>query len=124
MAFDPRMEGRDYTDFIFAIRPDGKVSVFRYHYYWTPELVPGISAMSKVKEVVAAAKKTATGINYEIRIPLKQLYPLELNNGSKFGFSWLVNDNDGQKRKYIQWSAGIGATKDASLFGLIKCIAH
>jgi len=52
-------------------------------------------------------------------VPLRALYPLSAKAG-EFGFSWLVNDNDGAGRKYIQWSSGIGPSKAPALFGLVR----
>ncbi len=37
------------------------------------------------------------------------------------GFSWLVNDDDGSSREgYVEWSTGIGSTKNPGLFGTLR----
>jgi hypothetical protein len=37
------------------------------------------------------------------------------------GFSWLVNDADGSGREgYVEWSSGIGLTKNPGLFGILR----
>ncbi len=50
-------------------------------------------------EVKVTYRKTADGYAYEIAFPKSTLPYLELKEGSVFGFSILVNDNDGAGRK-------------------------
>lgn len=50
-------------------------------------------------DVKVAFKKTSAGHVFEIAFPRVALPYLELKEGSVFGFSLLVNDNDGQGRK-------------------------
>lgn len=55
---------------------------------------------------------------YTARFPLKELGVKEISPGSAFGFSILVNDNDGTGRKgYLHWANGIGDAKDPAEFG-------
>ena len=64
-------------------------------------------------------RKTADGMVYEIRIPLRELYPLS-GKEDEIGFNFLINDNDGNGRKYIEWAGGIGKNKKPSEYGLMQ----
>lgn len=62
---------------------------------------------------------------YEFRIPWNSLLlpgqqPVE---GAELGFSFLVNDNDGDGRRgWIEYTSGIGETKNSTMFTTIKLI--
>ena len=121
LAIDPTLEGKDRTEIMIARDSSGKPFVFKLTNFWTAELPEGITPRGLLKTAEVAVKPTPDGMNYEVKIPLRELYPLTGEN-KEFGFSWLVNDNDGQGRKYLQWSSGIGPAKNASLFGLLQCV--
>jgi hypothetical protein len=122
IAFDPNMEGKDRTEIAIYRNPDGKCTAYKLLNFWTPEIPENLTRRGPMPDVKIATAKTAGGIDYTVTIPLRELYPLSVKT-TEFGFSWLVNDNDGQGRKYIQWSSGIGPNKDTSLFGMVKCIS-
>ena len=43
-----------------------------------------------------------------------------MKGGENFGFSLIVNDNDGSGRKgYLEYTSGIGNGKNTALFGRI-----
>ena len=119
IAFDPLMDGKDYSDLVFFETPEGKPVVWRYHKYWTPELLTGITTFGEVKSAKLAIRKIPGGRIYEAEIPLSELHPLTFNS-KECGFSFLVNDNDGKNRKFIEWSSGIGRKKNPGLFGLLE----
>jgi cellulose/xylan binding protein with CBM9 domain len=119
-SIDPELTGKDFTEFSIADTPEG-IQVFRYHCYSTDELLTTMY-YGLVKEIEAAVKHKGNRTFYELKVPFTSAYPLSIKNGSQFGFSWLVNDNDGKGRTYTEWSSGIGAVKDAKFFGLLKCI--
>jgi len=121
LAFDPTLEGKDRTEIIIASDVSGKVQAYKHANFWTPELPENITRRGAMKDVKVVVTPIAGGMEYQINIPLNELYPLTKET-REFGFSWLVNDNDGKGRKYLQWSSGIGGDKDASQFGLIKCV--
>ena len=55
---------------------------------------------------------------YEAAIPLSALAPLKPAPDKTIGFSIILNDNDGQRRKgWLEWSSGIGREKMPSLYG-------
>jgi hypothetical protein len=54
---------------------------------------------------------------YEARIPQSVLPLLELRAGTRFGFSFILNDNDGGGRRgWMEWTPGIGTGKNPSYF--------
>lgn len=60
---------------------------------------------------------------YEIAIPWTELFGDDyvLDKNTVFGYSMLVNDNDGKGRRgWIEYNSGIGAQKDSTLFGKMK----
>ncbi len=120
VAFDPKLDGLDRTEIAFSIDKSGKPIAYKIANFWTPELPENITPYGLLKDVAITAKSIPGGMNYKIKIPLNELYPLTAKT-KEFGFSWLVNDNDGKGRKYIQWSSGIGGDKKASLFGIVRC---
>jgi len=120
IAFDPTLEGKEYTEIAVSHDRSGKTEVFKHKNFWTPELPEGVTRHGLLKRAIAVAKETSEGMNYEIKIPLTELHPLTKRH-KEFGFSWIINDNDGKGRKYIEWSSGIGGKKAASQFGLVRC---
>lgn len=121
IAFDPPMAGKERTEIAIYRNPDGKCVAYKLANYWTPEIPENLTRRGPMPDVKITTAKTAGGIDYTVTIPLRELYPLT-DTAKEFGFSWLVNDNDGKGRKYIQWSSGIGPNKDTSLFGMVNCI--
>lgn len=64
-----------------------------------------------------AVQRSDSTTRYEIRIPRQNIPPLECRGGVMFGFSFLVNDNDGAGRKgWLEYTAGIGLSKQPGLF--------
>ena len=61
-------------------------------------------------------------IVYKIFMPTSELYPYAYTGGKdKLRLSVLVNNNNGDGRLgYLEWSSGIGASKDPSAYGLIN----
>ncbi len=119
LAFDPLMSGQDYSDIVLAETPGGKPVIWRYHKCWTPELLTGITATGEIKSAKLAIRHTPGGRIYEAAIPLRELHPLTAES-KECGFSFLINDNDGENRKYIEWSSGIGKKRDPKQYGLLR----
>lgn len=115
-AIDPRNSGQDRTEFGIGCTPDGKGFVYKYKNYWTPELPENITRNGLVKKAEIVVLPKNGGVVYELRIPLNELYPLNAN-AEEIGFSYLINDNDGHGRKYMEWSGGIGGNKAPGNYG-------
>lgn len=119
-ALNPILTEKDYNEFCLAETPEGP-KIYRGHIFATPEQLQTMY-VGIVKEGEFKTKKTKDGMNYEVRIPITSLYPLKLSPETKFGFSWLVNDNDGKGRKgWMEWSSGIGDQKMPDQYGLMTC---
>ncbi len=58
---------------------------------------------------------------YEVRLSAADLELSSFAVMDRFGISWLVNEMDGpgESQGFIEWTSGIGATKDPSLFGVL-----
>lgn len=62
---------------------------------------------------------------YEFKIPWKNLLMdgQQPKLGDKLGFSFLVNDNDGNGRRgWIEYASGVGESKNSALFTYLKLI--
>lgn len=58
-------------------------------------------------------------VRYELAIPLAELGSWRPSLTGRTGGSWLINDNDGKEREgFLEWTPGIGATKDPSSYGV------
>ena len=64
------------------------------------------------------------GMLYECKMPWRKLGVRDAAAGRKIGFSFLVNDDDGDGagRKWIEWTPGIGVTKMPSQFGDLRLV--
>jgi hypothetical protein len=118
-AFDPGNEGKDQTQILIGLDADGKPYAFKHNNFWTPEIPWDITRYGFMTTVDIVAEAFSGGMNYRVKIPLNELYPLSAAS-KEFGFCWLANDNDGDGRKYAEWSGGIGKTRNSSLFGFIR----
>lgn len=59
---------------------------------------------------------------YEIAIPKELIQPAKLEAGYQMGFNWLVNDNDGAGRAYVEWTLGVGNQKNPSYFDTLLLV--
>lgn len=109
----------NFMEFLICRDESGKPFVFKYKDFWTPEILTNVIRRGVVPDAeIAVIRKDGVTV-YEIAIPWNQVYPLKSNQKS-FGFSWLVNDNDGNGRKYLEWSSGISGKKNSKFFGIIR----
>jgi hypothetical protein len=73
-----------------------------------------------VSSAKAVVRREGTTTYYECSIPWKELEPVT-GTMEAVGFSVLVNDNDGVKRKgWIEWGSGIGRDKNPSLYRALQ----
>lgn len=111
--------GSNFTEFLICRDKSGNPIVFKNKNFWTPEIPTNIIRQGVVPDAEAAIIHDNGITIYEAAIPWNQLYPLKANQES-FGFSWVVNDNDGGGRKYLEWSSGIAGRKNSEEFGRIQ----
>ncbi len=61
---------------------------------------------------------------YQLRMNLGELYPFTYKPDQDLRLSVLVNNNDGQGRAgFLEWSSGIGPSKDVTRYGRLTCQA-
>ncbi len=78
----------------------------------------GAKMCGSINDIKIAAKPTTYGLVCEIAFPWETLTPLTPSPGRAFGFTFLVNDNDGSGRRgWIEWTPGIGSCKDPASYG-------
>ena len=118
VGIDPYCEGREMHQLILARDQKGVLKVWKHRNFFTPEIPLNLTRLGELKDAEGVFRRIEGGCVYEVRIPLTQLYPLN-GKTEQIGFSWLVNDNDGNGRKYIHWSEGIGEGQFADLYGLL-----
>ncbi len=72
----------------------------------------------------AVKKSDGRGWSLEAAIPWEEI-GVRPRAGLQMGFSWMVNDSDtGWRDGWVEWTGGMGKTKDASLFGTITLIGN
>jgi hypothetical protein len=83
------------------------------HFRW---FAPAAAGTPTDAVVITRSGNTTT---YEARIGAGDLGVAAFAASDRFGFSWLVNEMDaaGSSEGFIEWTAGIGNSKDPSLFG-------
>lgn len=74
-----------------------------------------------MNEAILKCTKTSKGMLYEAKIPWVSIGIIP-EVRKKIGFSILVNDNDGNGRKYGEWTTGIGEGKWPNLFGRLVLV--
>ena len=95
----------DHSDFDVALTKGGPLV---YRQYSSTSAQPGVAS-----EIPAKISQDGKTTLYEITIPAKAVGLPVLKPGLVFGFSLLVNDDDGKGRKgYLHWGDGIGMSKD------------
>ncbi len=114
IAFQPFSKGtadaEEHTDLDVALTKNGPVV------YKRPASLPSALTNEIQAKITQNGKKTV----YDLTIPVKAVNLPPLKAGTIFGFSVLVNDNDGKGRKgYLHWGDGIGHSKDPSLYNWI-----
>ncbi len=82
----------------------------------------GYGAVDAAK-IVIEKKKANNGFIYEMALPWKGLKDYKPGDGKVFGFTFLVNDNDGRGREgWIEWTPGIGTGKAPGKFGRLRLV--
>lgn len=77
--------------------------------------------VGKVTSALCRILREGATTNYELAIPLKELALIDPAAIKAFGFSLLVNDNDGEGRKgWIEWGSGIGKGKHPDQFEVCR----
>ena len=115
-AIDPKNDGADMTEFTLGCLADGTPFLYKSRNYTTPELPDDITRRGRIASAKVDFRRTSDGWRIEARIPINEVYPLNADSAG-FGFNYLVNDCDGGKRTFREWTPGIGGSKNAAEFG-------
>jgi len=110
-----------FTEIGIAKTPKGP-QVYRFSAQDSNSHPTGLLEADDYKLAVTVGEKRTI---YELALPWNTLLPegIRPKANSRLGFSYLVNDNDGQGRKGgVQFASGIYYTKDSSLFTYINLI--
>lgn len=110
--------GTTFHEIGVALSPTGP-SVYRYlsqdNFY----------SAGEVENAEAMVKRKGNKTIYELKIPWKNLLlpNQQPKEGDTLGYSFLINEDDGEGRKgWIEYASGIGLSKDTSLFTVLKLI--
>ena len=81
-------------------------------------------AVGAVEDLELAVVNEGSKTYYEARIPWTTLLKpgQQPKAGHEMAFSFLLNDNDGDGRYWMEYTSGVGKTKDTQLFGKITLI--
>ncbi len=95
------------TEYTLALTEKGSAVYREFSQIKLPE--------GQASDVKCEIKREGNKTVYSAQFPLKELGFKTLEPDMLFGFSILVNDNDGNERKgYLHWGEGIGSSKDPS----------
>ncbi|MBV9463466.1 MAG: hypothetical protein JO317_04485, partial [Verrucomicrobiae bacterium] len=112
VSIDPRHDQAPFYDpddqeLGLALGDDGKPQLWSWH------------LGSKAKDLVgytSGVRRDGTKTVYELSVPWSALDIDSPGAGSVIGLSFLVNDDDGAGRGWIELTPGIGKTKDPSVY--------
>lgn len=105
---------RSYTEMGVAKSNNGEITMEK----WNVET----NTDPTNKNTICGIERIGDKTGYEIRIPWTEIVPEGevVKNGTKIGFSMLVNDDDTYGRRgWIEFGSGVGRTKDVSQFATI-----
>jgi len=106
------------TQFGIAAGPQG-AEIYRFSTIPSEDIVESYKCGPHPAGVKATVTRQGDQTIYEAAIPAAAIWPtLALTPGKQLGFSLLINDRDATARQgWLQWSDGIGGTRNSTLFG-------
>lgn len=124
-AIDPDRENpgsQGWNEIGISLNNDGGITKFR----WSSANGKTSGDFTEMDCSIIRDDETGT-IVYETSMPWGDLLPdgIAAAKGSNFGFSLLINDDDGSGRRgFIEYMGGIGVDKDASAFGDVILVSN
>lgn len=107
------IEAQTFTEICIALTKSGP-QIYRHS-------SNGGKSVSEVSDFEGAILRNNGETVYEIAIPWTELFndDFKAEDGKTYGFSLLVNDNDGDsvRHGWLNYNDGIGSVKDSLLFG-------
>lgn len=102
-----------YYEYGISMTSDGP----QIYCYSAPAGVPlGIHANGDM-ELAVTRDEDSKLTRYHLKMPWRELEPIQPAADSVISFSFLLNENDtGQRDGFIEWGSGIGGTKDPALY--------
>ena len=108
----------DYSEFTIGDYPGFGDTLFRHMSMY------GTHTKGVVENCEIAIERYDQYTLYECRIPWSEIFGegYVVDMSKDFRFAALLNDNDGNSRYYISYMGGIGTSKDAREFGVMKLV--
>ncbi len=107
-------DGNFRSEHGIALAGDGTADIQRYE---------GGNATAPVSSIRSTITRKGDYTVYELAIPWAAVISKAPDPGQEIGFTLLANDSDGAKRRgYIEWTGGIGGSKDISLMARLRFI--
>jgi len=112
--------GSNYTEVGIALLNDGTPAVYR----WSTQ--DGVNPVGEIPNCQVAITTKGNKKYYELAIPWTEMIAPDyvLDPTTIFGFSMLINENDGTGRKgWLEYNSGIGLQKNSIMFGKMKLMS-
>jgi hypothetical protein len=90
---------------------DGKPFVF-------PNFAPADQPFA-LQDIGFEFTQGADELRYQIHYPWKTLLPFSLEKDNWLGYFFVINQNDGQGRKFCEWTSGIATGQSPARYGLL-----
>ena len=108
----------EFTEMAIALLPSGE-NAYRFR------AMNNTKQTGEVQNVEMKIAREDTRTIYEIAVPWSEMFydGYKPDADKTYGFSMLVNDNDGTGRRgWAEYNDGIGSGKNAMLFGRLRLI--
>jgi hypothetical protein len=113
----PDRTGYSPADHEFGLALRNGAEPILYRFAGPPGTTPGVMTKG-----VVAVRRSGSRTFYEAAIPWSELGFARPKPGAMYGFSVLINDNDGEGRGYIAWSDGLDDVKRPGLFPPMRLV--
>ena len=116
-AGDAKTPGYDVNDYEYGF---GQTAAGPMAYRWVAGNNLPVGDVPTI-DVAVTRDEGARVTRYEVAMPFKEVLPLSPER-PQCGMTFVVNDNDGGPRAWLEWTPGIAGSKDPSAFGELRLI--